>query len=306
MPLDADAAAVLNAIKEAGMPEPMSMPAAQFRALSKEAAVKIPPTPLKRTEELTVDGAAGSLKARLYADREGAERPLLVYFHGGGWVICDLDSHDETCRRLAKESGWTVLSIDYRLAPEAKYPAAFEDCYAATVWAARNAAALGADPARIAVGGDSAGGNLAAAVALAARDRSGPKLIHQLLIYPVTDHAFETESYKVNGEEYFLTTAMMRWFWDQYLAGPADGEAPYASPLRAKDLSGLPPATVATAEFDPLRDEGEALAARLRAANPKSELKRFAGVFHGFASFFGMVAKADECIRYLAGRLNAV
>ena len=184
-----------------------------------------------------------------------------------------------------------VVSVDYRLAPEHPFPAAPEDCYAATAWLAEHCAELGGDPARLAVGGDSAGGNLAAAVALMARERGGPPLAHQLLIYPVTDYAFDTASYRENAEGYMLTLPLMEWFWNHYLADPAQGDNELASPLRAASLAQLPPATVITAEFDPLRDEGEAYAQRLSDAGVKTEMTRYDGVFHGF---FGMGAAIDK------------
>jgi acetyl esterase len=220
----------------------------------------------------------------------GAALPLVAFFHGGGWVLCGLDSHDEACRQLANGTGAIVMSVDYRLAPEHRFPTAAEDAYAATRWLADHGADLGGDPARLAVAGDSAGGNLAASVALMARDRGGPALVFQLLVYPVLDHSFDTGSYKENATGYFLTVDAMRWFWAQYLGPHGDGSDPYVSPLRAADLSGLPPAHVVTAEFDPLRDEGEAYAARLSAAGVPTEARRYDGAFHGF---FSMTAVLD-------------
>jgi acetyl esterase len=184
-----------------------------------------------------------------------------------------------------------VVSVDYRLAPEAKFPAAPEDCYAALLWSATHAQSLGVDPSRVAVAGDSAGGNLAAVVALLAKERGGPALVHQLLVYPVTNFDLDTSSYLENADGYLLTRDMMRWFWNHYLARPEDGAHPMASPLRARDLGGLPPATVLSAEFDPLRDEGEAYAARLREAGVPTELRRYDGMIHGF---FGMTARIDR------------
>jgi acetyl esterase len=217
--------------------------------------------------------------------------PALVFFHGGGFVICNLDTHDGPCRSIANAAGCIVVSVDYRLAPEHPYPAAAEDCHAATEWVAKNGAEFGIDTSRIAIGGDSAGGNLAAVVALMARDRGAPSLRFQLLIYPVTDYAFETDSYRENAEGYLLTRDMMRWFWNLYVPDASKAAEPYASPLRAADLSGLPPALCITAEYDPLRDEGEAYAARLREAGVAATTSRYDGLFHGF---FGMSAQIDR------------
>ena len=202
----------------------------------------------------------------------------MVFFHGSGFVLCSLDTHDGMCRNLCAGTGCVVVSVDYRLAPEAKFPAAPDDCLAATRWAVANAAALGADPGRVFVAGDSAGGNLAAVTALRIRDEGGPRLLGQLLIYPVTDY-YEpgTPSMIENAEGYGLTRAGMIWFWNHYLAAPSDGANPHASPFRAADLSGLPPALVVTAEYDPLRDEGEYYADRLRQAGVPTQMKRWDG-----------------------------
>jgi acetyl esterase len=211
--------------------------------------------------------------------------PVVAYFHGGGWVIGDLASHDPLCRNLCSLTGAVVVSVDYERAPENPFPGQVEDAYAATCWVAGNAAGLGGDPSRVAVAGDSSGGNLAAVVALMARDRGGPELKYQLLIYPVTDADFTTRSYVDNGDGYFLTDRRMRWYWDQYVPDHADRSNPYASPLQAADLSGLPPAYVVSAEYDPLRDEVEAYAERLDEAGNDVTLRRFDGMFHGFFTF---------------------
>jgi len=253
----------------------------------------VPGEAVARVEDRTLPGPAGPLPVRVYAPAGAGPAPLpaLVYFHGGGFVLCNLDSHDGTCRSLANAAGCAVVSVDYRLAPEHRFPAAPEDCYAATRFVAENAAAFGVDPRRLAIGGDSAGGNLTAVVALMARDRGGPELRFQLLIYPVTDCAFDTPSYRENGEGYFLTAQQMRWFWEHYLARAAQAADPYASPLRAEKLEGLPPGLVITAEYDPLRDEGEAYAARLREAGVAVTLSRYDGMIHGF---FGMGAAIER------------
>jgi acetyl esterase len=212
-------------------------------------------------EDLTIPGPGGAVPVRVYASERAGVRPALIYFHGGGFVFGNLDTHDAVCRALAKESGAVVISVDYRLSPEHKFPAAVEDSHAVTVWVAANAEHLGVDARRIAVGGDSAGGNLATVVAMRCRDAGGPALASQVLLYPVMDFSsFETGSHREWGEGYFLTRAAMDWFSGHYLASADLARHPEASPLLAPDLRGLPPALVITAEFDPLRDEGEAYA----------------------------------------------
>ena len=234
-------------------------------------------------EDRTIPGPAGQIPVRIYKPAAGGgARPGLVWFHGGGWVIGNLDGSDYGCRMAANAANAVVVSIDYRLAPEAKFPAAADDCYAATKWVSENAAFLGIDANKIAVGGDSAGGNLAAVVSQMAKANGGPRIGFQLLVYPVTHHNYDTRSYKDNADGYLLTKESMVWFWDHYLRTPADGKDPKASPLLAKDLSGLPPALVITAEFDPLRDEGEAYVAALRKAGVKVDHKRYDGQIHGF------------------------
>ena len=229
--------------------------------------------------------------ARAYRPRDGI-LPLLVYFHGGGWVVGSVDLSDNFCRALANASGCVVLSVEYRLAPEHRYPAAADDAYAATVWAARNADALDIDPARVAVGGSSAGGNLAAVAARRARERGGPRIAAQLLHVPVTDHDFTTSSYRAFATGHGLTLAGMRWFWDHYAPEVARRDEPDASPLRAKDLAGLPRAIVVTAECDPLRDEGRAYAARLRSAGVSVASLEYAGMVHGFMGWSSKIAAA--------------
>jgi acetyl esterase len=228
------------------------------------------------------------IPVRVYRPTLAEHMPALVYFHGGGLVICNLDTHDRACRMLANASGCVVISVDYRLAPEHKFPTAAEDAYAATRYVAEHPGEFGIDPGRIAVGGDSAGGNLATVVALMARDRGGPSLKFQLLIYPMTDYEDDSPSMRQYDQNHFLTREVMTWFADSYVA-PADRRAPYASPLRAADHSGLPPALVITAECDPLRDQGEAYAEKLRRAGVAVTLKRYDGMIHPFVSLAGIV-----------------
>ncbi|SFS68633.1 alpha/beta hydrolase [Halostagnicola kamekurae] len=256
-----------------------------------------PAVELPAVEDRSIDAPDGEVPIRLYEPSQDPDpdRPLILYFHGGGWVIGSVDTHDGSCRKLADESGYPVASVDYRLAPEHPFPAGLRDCYAALEWAeaatcdrdtAEAGGGIAADSDRIALAGDSAGGNLAAATALLARDRDGPDIAAQLLIYPVTGDATETESYEENGEGYFLTAEEMAWFEDHYLADDVQRGNVYATPRRAADLSGLPPATILTAGFDPLRDDGAAYADRLEAAGVPVTYHNYDDMIHGF---FGMV-----------------
>lgn len=249
------------------------------------------------------DRNAGGVPIRIYRPDTGDARPCLVFFHGGGWVIGDLDTHDAPCRLLAKESGCVVIAVDYRLAPEHPFPIPLDDCYRAFCWIHQNAQQLGLDPNKLAVGGDSAGGNMAAVICLRARDESGPPIQHQLLIYPVTNATMDTESYRDNGEGYMLTQATMSWFLDHYLA-EQDRQDPFVSPLLAPDLERLPPATVFTAEFDPLRDEGNAYAKRLELAGVRTLIKQFDGQVHGFFTMTDVMPEALEAVTLAAHELK--
>jgi acetyl esterase len=255
------------------------------------AAFRGTPVNVGKVEDRKISGPAGQIPLRIYSSAGSGPFGGLVYFHGGGWVIGNIETHDATCRQLTAGAGCVTISVDYRLAPEHKFPAGPEDCYAATKWVADNARSLNIDPNRIAVGGDSAGGNLAAAVALMARERGTPKLAFQLLIYPATDCADDTPSHREFTQDgYILSRADMEWFWGHYL-GPNDRKNSIASPALAKSFANLPPAFVVTAEVDPLRDEGEAYAEALRKAGVNVKLKRYNGVCHGF---FGMAAVIDK------------
>ena len=296
MPLDPEAQSVLATMSAAGEIDFFSLPPAVVRENFGAMPGSNSGPACAKVEDRTIPGPGGPLPVRIYVPEGPGPKPGLVYFHGGGFVLCGLDTHDSTCRELANGAGCVVVSVDYRLAPEAKFPAAPEDCYAATCWTAEHAPELGIDPARLAVAGDSAGGNLAAVVSLMARDRKGPALVHQLLIYPVTDHGLETVSYKENGEGYILTTGMMKWFWRHYLASEQDGANPLASPLRAEDLRDLPPATVLTAQYDPLRDEGHAYAEKLRKAGVPTAYTSYDGVFHGFFGMTELIPRARRAV----------
>lgn len=307
MPLNPQAKAFLDQAAAAGAPPLHTLPVAEARQALKSLFTPEQKESISKVEDRLVPGPGGyKVPIRIYTPAGTAPLPLLVFFHGGGWVLGDIESHDGTSRELANKAGCIVVSVDYRLAPEHKFPAAPEDCYAATKWVALNAAAFGGDPTRIAVGGDSAGGNLAAAVAQMAADRGGaPGLVHQLLIYPVTNYAFDTPSYRENGEGYLLTQELMQWFWKQYLSSDEDGKNAYASPLQARELRRVAPAFVITAEFDPLRDEGEAYAARLKEAGVPVEAKRYDGAIHGFFNLGHIIDQGKQVMNDAVTRLKA-
>ena len=231
--------------------------------------------------ERRIPGPAGEVPLRIYRPRSEGPHPLLLYLHGGGWVIGDLDTADAACRDLCATAGCVVISVDYRLAPEHRFPAAVDDCYAALEWVAGNGDALGGN-GRLGVTGESAGGNLAAVLCLKARDEGGPKIDFQLLLYPVVDDDLSRPSYRENATGYILETDTMHWFWDHYCPDPASRSHPYATPLKAADHSGLPPALVMTAEFDPLRDEGNLYAETLAAAGTEAEVICYDGLLHDF------------------------
>ena len=249
--------------------------------------------PIANVEDKTILHSAGEIPVRIYTPEGCGPFPILVYLHGGGWVVGNLDIYNDICRSLANGAGCIVVSVDYRLAPEHKFPAAVEDAYTATQWIANNASCIGGDPTRITVGGDSAGGNLAAVVSIIAHERGGPPLVYQLLIYPATNlSSFDTNSYHDYAEGYFLTKASMQWFRNHYLKNDDDRRNPYASPLLSKDLSGLPPAFVITAGFDVLKDEGEAYANRLKRAGVSVRHVCYNDTIHGFFFMAGVLDKA--------------
>jgi acetyl esterase len=264
------------------------------------------PIAMARVSDIVLPLDERDIDARLYVPEGAGETPpLVLFYHGGGWVIGDLESHDGTCRALARASGAAVLSVAYRLAPEHRYPAAPKDCFEALEWASKNGASLGVDGSRLAVAGDSAGGNLAAAVAIMARDH-GLALRHQTLIYPVTDNDFTLASYAQNGGgEYFLSTAGMKWFWLHYLGGGAAENSPLATVLQTPDIEGVAPATVITAEYDPLHDEGNAYAEKLKAAGVAVDAAVAPGMIHGFFSMFEMVPDAHQWIDRAGDNLKA-
>jgi acetyl esterase/lipase len=260
--------------------------------------------PVAEVRDVALAGPAGRIAARMYLPAAARPLPVLAYFFGGGWVLGSLETAEPVCRRLANAAACAVVSIAYRRAPEDPFPAAVEDCYAATRWVAEHGDAHGLDATRLTVGGASSGGNLAAAVALLARDRGAPSVVFQLLVYPPLDHRAATPSRREPVEPPFFGPEDVAWCWSHYLADPADGVRPSASPLRANDLGGLPPALVITAEVDPLRDEGELYAARLREAGVPTELVRFDGVMHGFFSLADELDSAVEAQALAAAALR--
>ena len=264
-----------------------------------------PPPGVACVGDVMLDLPGRDVGARLYVPEAQECPPLIVFYHGGGWVACSIETHDALCRGLARESGAAVLSVDYRLAPETPFPGPLNDCYDALAWAQAHAGDIGVDARRLAVAGDSAGGNLAAAVAIRARDEKGAALRHQLLIYPVTDANFETSSYRENGGDgCFLPKAMMQWFWRHYV-GDLGKISPLAAPLRHADLTRLPPATVIVAQYDALRDEGVAYAEALRAAGTSVELEEAEGMIHGFMTMLEAVPDGLPYLVRAAARMRA-
>lgn len=305
---DPEIQAVLDALAEQNVPELNTLSVGDARELLVDlfSFSDDEMAPVASVTDETVPGRDGEIPVRTYTPDGDAPFPLFVYYHGGGWILGNLDTHDAVCRALASSAGCVVVSVDYELAPESPFPGPLRDCYDATEYLASHAADFGADPDRLVIGGDSAGGNLAAAVALRARDAEGPSIDHQVLVYPVTDHAFDTDSYAENASGYFLTRADMEWFWDHYLPTEFDGKNPYASPLQARTLAGLPSASVITAGFDPLRDEGAAYADRLEDAGVPVSHHHHEGAIHGF---FGMlvdpsVPQAHEAVEGVADDLD--
>lgn len=255
-------------------------------------------------EDRAIPGPAGDIPVRIYTPAGQGPYPILVYYHGGGWVIGDLDTSEGISRAFANAAACIVVSVGYRLAPEHKYPAAVDDAFAALNWIAEHAAEIGGDPHRIAVFGESAGANLSAIVAQLAKEAGGPTLAYQVLAYPVTNMAFDTESYQQNGEAYYLTEESMRWFWGLYLNDESEGADPKASPLLRDDVSGLPPGIVLTPEYDPLRDEGEAYGKRLKEAGVDFEIWRAEGMIHDFLGMTNILPEAKSAIERLAGNLK--
>lgn len=300
-PLDPELAAVVAHVESMGLPQWSDLSVESARRVEDEVFSVGDAPAVETVRDLAFAGPAEDIPVRVYRPAtDGAEPlPTVVYYHGGGWVTGTLNSIDGLCRRLANRASAVVVSVDYRLAPEHPFPAAVDDSLAALSWVHETAASLGGDPTRLAVAGTSAGANLAAAVALRAASAEATEIPDpdaQLLLYPITDADFDTESYVENADGPLLTRADMAWFWEQYLRSPVDAANPYASVLRAPDLSGVAPGVVVTAGHDPLRDEGVAYADRLTDAGVDTAHHHYPSMCHGFLSLTGSVAVADEAL----------
>src|SRR4030088_1856207 len=310
--LDPDAAAVFKAFQETGRPPFETISPSEARELYLQGRIVTNPEPpeLKSVQPLAIPAPHGSIPSRVYTPLELRDAnglaPCLVFFHGGGWTIGDLDSHDVVCRKLADEGQVIVVSVDYRVAPEHKFPAAGEDAATATSWIADNAKQFGIDASRLVVGGDSAGGNLAAVVAIWARDGNGPAIAGQVLIYPATEAARTHPSHSEPETSILLTHSVTRWFYDNYLNSAADIHDWRASPSRAQTLARLPPAYVLTAGGDPLRDEGDEYARRLKEAGVPVTYRHFAGQFHGFFTMGKLLQQANVAATEIGAWLRAL
>ncbi|MEJ2287176.1 MAG: alpha/beta hydrolase [Deinococcales bacterium] len=308
MPLDPQARALLDELDAAGGPPASTRPPAEARRVASEDARRYaaPPEPVAEVRDLSVEGPAGAVPVRVYTPPGPPPFPVLVYFHGGGFLFGGPDEVDDAVRHLAARTPCVAVSVDYRLAPEHPFPAAAEDAFVALSWAQRHAEELDADPQRIAVAGDSAGGNLAAVVCLMARDRGLPPPLLQLLVYPVVDfaHPERYPSTEENGEGYLLTKQDMETFRDHYLPDGASVANPYASPILADSLGGLPPAWVLLAGYDPLRDQGARYAERLRQSGGRAELRTYPDMIHGFFTMAGVLDRGREARDEAAERLR--
>ena len=296
MPLHPALQAMLD--QAVGLPAMQTVPITAIRKADlARYNIGIPKDPVASAVDRRIPGPSGEIPIRIYRPEPSGIHPVVVFFHGSGFCICSVETHDAMCRQICRRGQAVVVSVDYRLAPENKYPAGPEDCWAATLWTAAHAGDLGADPARLAVCGDSAGGTMAAVVAQRARDRRGPAIAAQVLLYPVTDHYSSARpSYSERGSDFGLTADGMKWFWDLYLPSPEAGAEPLASPMRAQSLAGLPRTYIITAEYDLLRDEGDAYAHRLRADGVDVDHIRYADMNHGFLNWVGLVDRSTEAM----------
>lgn len=297
MALDPQMQGLLDAFGALKLPPYEELTAETFRVLADAKRVtRGQSETVAEVSDRLIPGNGPDIKVRLYRPHAEGVLPALVYFHGGGFVLGDLDSHDNLCRALSNGLGALVVAVDYRRAPEARFPAAFDDAWDALKWVAEHVGELAIDPSRLMVGGDSAGANLAANVCLKARDNNGPAIAHQLLFYPVCDNDLSRDSYREMGSGYFLETEMMRWFWEQYLGAPEDADKPYCCPLKATDLSNLPAATLVVGGYDPLKDEGLAYIERLGLAGNSVHSMVYPGAIHGFMSYIGMLKLSDQAL----------
>jgi len=305
MVLDEQARAFIAEVEAAGVPPIQTMDPVVVRALQQNFVPRLSGAleQVAGVEDHAIAGPSGPLPLRIYTP-ESKPRGILVYLHGGGWVIGSLDTADAACRALARRTPCIVVSVGYRLAPEHKFPAAIDDAVRATSWVAANAERLGVDPTRVAIGGDSAGGALAAAVTLDAREREGPPLRFAMLVYPAADFKLDRPSYRTYGSGCLITTEEVRWYWESYLRSPQDATSEFACPLRAASLRGLPPALVLLAECDPIRDEAEAYANRLRADGVPVQTMLYEGMIHGFFTMPGVMDRARVAYDHAAEALR--
>ena len=308
MELDPKAKALLTAIAAAGDPPINEMPLEKARQVieSGYARMNMPVTPVNSITNLVIPGPGGELNIRVYIPDGDGTFPLMLFFHGGGWVLFTLDAYDSMCTHLCSMAPCVVVSVDYRRSPEFRFPAATDDCMAATLWAVSNAMKFRGDPGKLFLAGDSAGGNLAAVTALRLRDEGGPAVKGQILIYPVTDYLEpEKQSYVTFAEGYSLTREAMKWFWAQYLENPGDAVNPYVAPLQATNLFLLPDALVMVSGYDPLRDEGIAYAKRLSESGVSVKLTVYEEMIHGFISYLGILPQALKAIHEIAGWMRS-
>ncbi len=295
MPLHPKLQAIVDSA--AALPPMQTVPPETLRANYEVQAALAPRPDVAQVEDRLIVGPRGDIRVRIYRPDLAGEHPVIAYFHGSAFVICSIDTHDVLCRHLCLRANAVVVSVDYGLAPEAVFPAGPDDSLAATLWVAENAASFGGDPQRLVVAGDSAGATMAIVTAMRVRDAGGPPIAAQILIYPVTDYPDPAPpSYSERGEGCGLTAEAMRWGWDLYLTNPADRGHPFASPLRAHDLGNLPPAYIITAEYDLLRDEGQAFAERLTKSGVATALVHYDDMNHGFMGMVGGLDRADQAL----------
>ena len=305
MPLDPQMERILAEDRKLGLPAYHRLSPSQARQQMLDSSPPVDPKlSVSRVKDMTIPGFDAALPIRCYYPQGEPPYPVVVYFHGGGWVMGNLDTHHAICHALTHTSDCLVVAVDYRLAPEHKFPAATQDAYTATCWVSESADQIGADASRMAIMGESAGATLSTVACIMIRERGGPRLALQVLVYPVTDCNFQTRSHKKYADGYMLTREMMKWIWDQYLTDKGEATDPYVSPLRAENLRDLPKALVLTAEYDPLCDEGEAYARRLMEAGVKVRHSRYDGVVHGFFRMTNRVDRARQALQQVSSALK--